>query len=147
MKVILTEKVDRLGDAGEVVTVAEGYGRNFLLPNRKAVLATPGNLKVLQGRVKQEQVKDTKERHHAEALARRLEAVSCTAVVQVGEEDRMFGSVTAQTVVDLLKEQGFEIDRRKVLLDEPVKALGIYTIPIRLHAQVEATIKLWVVKE
>ncbi|MBI4551874.1 MAG: 50S ribosomal protein L9 [Candidatus Latescibacteria bacterium] len=147
MKVILTETIDRLGAAGEMVTVSDGYGRNFLLPNRKAVLATPGNLKVLQGRLKQQEAKDVKEQHRAEALAKQLETISCTAVVQVGEEDRMFGSVTAQTVVDLLKEQGFEVDRRKVLLDEPIKALGIYTIPIRLHPQVDAQIKLWVVKE
>lgn len=147
MKVILTEKIDRLGDVGGVVTVADGYGRNFLLPNNKAVLATPGNLKILQGRMKQEQSKDAKEQQKAETFAKRLGAVSCTAVVQVGEEDRMFGSVTAQTIVDLLKEQGFEVDRRKVLLDEPIKALGIYTVPIRLHSQVEANIKLWVVKE
>lgn len=147
MKLILKETIDRLGNAGEIVEVSDGYGRNYLLPHKKAVLASPGNLKMLQGWFKQQNTRNEKKRQKAEELARQLEAISCTAVVQVGEEDRMFGSVTAQNVADLLKDQGYEIDRRRIVLEEPIKALGIYTIPVRLHPHVTANVKLWVVKE
>ena len=147
MKLILTETIDRLGETGEVVAVADGYGRNYLLPQRKAILATSGNLKMLKGRLKQQQAKDVRTQHDATGQAKQLESISCTAVVQVGEEDRMFGSVTAQMIGELLQEKGFDIDRRKIMLDEPIKALGIYTIPIQLHSEVEAQVKLWVIKE
>lgn len=147
MKLILTETIDTLGEAGEVITVTDGYGRNYLLPQRKAIQATAGNLRMLQGRLKQQETKNTKTQQDAANLAKQLESVSCTAVVQVGEDDRMFGSVTAQTIGELLQEKGFEIDRRRILLEEPIKALGIYAIPIRLHPKVEANVKLWVVKE
>lgn len=147
MKLILTETVDNLGEAGEVVKVTDGYGRNYLLPQRKAILATSGHLKMLQGRLKQQVAKDSKTQQDAVAFAGQLESVSFTAVVQVGEEDRMFGSVTAQAIGDLLQEKGFDVDRRKILLEEPIKALGIYTVPIQIHPKVTANVKVWVVKE
>lgn len=147
MKLILTESIDRLGEAGQLVNVADGYGRNFLLPTRKALPATEGNLKMLQRRLTLQQAKDSRVQDQAASLAKELEGISCTAVVQVGEEDRMFGSVTAQNIADMLKEKGHTIDRRKILLDEPIKALGIYAIPIQLHPKVTAEIKVWVVKE
>lgn len=147
MKLILTESIIRVGDAGELVTVADGYGRNYLLPQRKAIMATPGNLKMLQGRLKRMEGHDLKLQEQASVLAKEMEAISCTAVVQVGDEDKMFGSVTAQNISDLLKEKGFDIDRRIIELDEPIKALGIYTVPVRLHANVAAEVKVWVVKE
>ena len=147
MKLILTESVRNAGSVGEIVDVSNGYGRNYLMLTKKAVPATPGNLKMLQGKLKRQLALEAKTREQAEELAGVLEEVSLTAVVQVGEEDRMFGSVTHQHVADLLKEKGYDIDRRKIHLDEPIKALGIYTIPIALHAQVEAGVKLWVVKD
>lgn len=147
MKLILTESIFRLGDLGEIVNVSDGYGRNYLLPQRKAVPATEGNLKMLQGRMKQQQAQDVKDQERAQEMAKVLEEVSLTAVVQVGEEDRMFGSVTPQTIGELLKEKGHDIDRRKIILDDPIKALGIYTVPIQLHSKVQANVKLWVVKE
>lgn len=147
MKLILTESINRLGDTGEVVNVSDGYGRNYLLPTRKAVLATQSNLKMLQGQLKQQQTQDVKDQEHAQQQAKILEEVSLTSVVKVGEDDRMFGSVTQQNIGELLKEKGHDIDRRKIILDEPIKALGIYTVPIQLHGKVQANVKLWVVKE
>ncbi|MBM3265052.1 MAG: 50S ribosomal protein L9 [candidate division Zixibacteria bacterium] len=147
MKLILTESIDRLGEAGEVVNVADGYGRNYLLPLRKAIPATGGNLRMLERRLSHREARDARTQHQAENFARKLEEISCTAVVQVGEEDRMFGSVTAQNISEMLKEKGYEIDRRKILLDEPIKALGIYTVPVQVHPKVRAGVKVWVVKE
>jgi len=147
VKLILTESVKNLGTIGEVVDVSNGYGRNFLMLTKKAVPATPGNLKMLQGKLKRQLAQEARTVEQATEFAGMLEEVSLTAVVQVGEEDRMFGSVTQQHIADLLKEKGYDIDRRKIHLDEPIKALGIYTIPIALHARVEAGVKLWVVKE
>ncbi len=147
MKLILTESVQNLGNIGEIVDVSNGYGRNYLMLTKKAVPATPANLKMLQGKLKQQLALEAKTMEQASELAKLLEEVSLTAVVQVGEEDRMFGSVTQQHIADLLKEKGYDIDRRKIHLDEPIKALGIYTVPIALHARVEAAVKLWVVKE
>ena len=147
MKLILTESVHNLGNIGEIVDVSNGYGRNYLMLTKKAIPATPGNMKMLQGKLKLQLALEAKTVEQTSELAKILEEVSLTAVVQVGEEDRMFGSVTQQHIADLLKEKGYEIDRRKIRIDEPVKALGIYTIPITLHARVEANVKLWVVKE
>jgi large subunit ribosomal protein L9 len=147
VKLILTESINRLGDMGEVVNVSDGYGRNYLLPTRKAVMATQSNLKMLQGRLEQEQTQDVKDQERAQQQVKVLEEVSLTSVVQVGEDDRMFGSVTQQTIGELLKEKGHDVDRRKIILEEPIKALGIYTVPIQLHSNVQANVKLWVVKE
>ena len=147
MKIILRQDYDPLGKAGEVITVKNGYARNFLLPKNIAILATPKNTKILEEESKMSERRQDKDRRQAEDLAKGLEKVSLTATVAVGEEDRVFGSVTSQEISDLLKDKGFEIDRKKILLDDPIKALGIYTIPIKLHTEVEAKIKLWVVKE
>ncbi len=147
MKIILTETINRLGEAGEMVNVADGYGRNYLLPQQKAIMATEGNLKMLQGRLNRMEAQDAKIQEDAAKVAKEMTDISCTAVVQVGEEDQMFGSVTAQNISELLKEKGFEVDRRIIILDEPIKALGIYTVPVQLHPKVEANVKVWVVKE
>ncbi len=147
MKVILKQDVESLGKVGEIVDVKPGYARNYLIPKGMGLTATDKNIRRLQVEQQQSQLKMTKDRKNAEKLAEKLNEVSCTAMVTVGEEDKVFGSVTTQTIADLLKEKGFDIDRKKIVLDEPIKALGIYTIPIKLHTDVEAKIKLWVVKE
>lgn len=147
MKVILRQDFEKLGNAGEIVEVKRGYANNYLVPHGIAIEATAGNLKVYEEQKKLETVRMNRARKTAEELARQLEKVSCTASVAVGEEDKVFGSVTSQTIADLLKEKNFEIDKRKILLDEPIKALGIYDVPIKLHPDVEAKIKIWVVKE
>jgi large subunit ribosomal protein L9 len=147
MKIILKEDVDTVGLAGEIVEVKAGYVRNYLIPKKLAVSATPANLKQYEEEKRLEKLQSEKEMRSAENLARQLEKVSVTAAVPVGEEDKIFGSVTSQNISDLLKEQDFDIDRRKIMLDEPLRALGVYDVPIRLHTDVEVKIKVWVVKE
>ncbi|MBC7185649.1 MAG: 50S ribosomal protein L9 [Calditrichaeota bacterium] len=146
MKVILKQDHDKLGKAGDVVEVKAGYARNFLLPRGIAVEATPSNLRAFEEQKRLESHRSERAKRSALALAEKLEGVSCTAPVAVGEEDRLFGSVTSQTIADLLREKGFDIDKKKILLEEPIKALGIYDVPIRLHPEVEAKVKVWVVK-
>jgi large subunit ribosomal protein L9 len=147
MKVILTQSYETLGKEGDIVNVKPGYARNFLIPNKIALDHTAGNMKRYDQMQKVKDVRQAKEHKSATTLADSLNKISCTATVAVGEEDKLFGSVTSQDIADLLKEKGFEIDKRKIILEEPIKALGIYTVPIKLHAEVEARIKLWVVKE
>lgn len=147
MKVILTENVDQVGDAGELVEVRDGYARNYLLPRKLALIATKGNEATYEEVRRQRIAQQSRAKREAETLAQALEKVSCNVPVAVGEGDRIFGSVTSQQIADLLKAQGFDIDRRAVVLDEPIRALGVYDVPIRLHAEVEAKVKVWVVKE
>ena len=147
MKVILTETLDTLGEAGAIVDVKDGYARNFLLPRKLALVASKSNMSVYEEVNRQRDAQDSKSKREAEILAKTLEKASCTVPVAVGEGDRIFGSVTAQAIADLLVEQGFDIDRRTVVLEEPIRALGVYDVPIRLHAEVEAPVKVWVVKE
>jgi large subunit ribosomal protein L9 len=147
MKVILRKELETLGNAGDVVVVKDGYARNFLIPKGFALRADKKNIQLLESEKKQQTVKMSKDKKEAELLAEQLNKVSCTATMNVGEEDKVFGSVTSQNIADLIKDQGIEIDRKKITLSEPIKALGIYTIPIKLHSEVEAKIKLWVVKE
>ena len=147
MKIILRQDYEPLGKAGEVVIVKDGYARNFLLPKNIAVISTKSNMKILEEEQKMAGKRKDKEKIQAESLAEELGKISITATVAVGEEDRVFGSVTAQTIADLLKEKGFEIDKRKILLEEPIKALGVYTISIKLHPDVDCKVRVWVVKE
>ena len=147
MKVILTETLDTLGEAGAIVDVKDGYARNFLLPRKLALVASKSNMSVYEEVNRQRDAQDSKSKREAEILAKTLEKASCTVPVAVGEGGRIFGSVTAQAIADLLVEQGFDIDRRTVVLEEPIRALGVYDVPIRLHAEVEAPVKVWVVKE
>lgn len=146
MKVILKQDFEKLGKAGEVVEVKAGYARNYLLPRGIALEATPSNLRVFEEQKKLDAQRLDKAKKAALALADKLESVSCTAAVAAGEEDRIFGSVTSQTIAELLKEKGFDIDKKRILLEEPIKALGIYDVPIRLHPEVEVKVKVWVVK-
>jgi large subunit ribosomal protein L9 len=147
MKVLLRQDYETLGKRGEVVTVKNGFARNFLFPRGIALEATPSSERVFQEESRTLLRRQEKDKRSAEALGKELEAVSVTAAVAVGEEDRVFGSVTSQTIAELLQEKGYTIDKRKILLDEPVKALGVYSIPIKLHTDVEVKIRLWVVKE
>ncbi len=147
MKVILKKDLESIGKLGEIVEVKDGYARNYLIPQGIALKADKKNIKLLETETRQMELRLNKDKKSAEKLAEQLNKISCTAAVTVGEEDKVFGSVTTQDISDLLKDKGFDIDRKKILLDESIKALGIYTIPIKLHTEVEAKIKLWVVKE
>ncbi len=147
MKVILKNDMDSLGKAGDIVEVKPGYARNYLIPSNNAIKATPSNMKSFQEEQKLSERRELKGQKEAEVLAAKLEKVSLTATVQVGEEDKVFGSITSQNIADLLKENGFDIDRKKIHLEEPLKALGVYEIPVKLHHQVEAKVKVWVVRD
>ena len=147
MKIILRKEIDKLGKAGEIVEAKNGYARNYLIPRGFAVPATPSNMKIYEQEKQAEQRKLQKEIEEAQALANQLNKVSITATIQVGEEDKVFGAVTNQTIADLLKEKDFDIDRKKIILDEPLKALGVYEVPIKLHSEVEAQVKVCIVRE
>jgi len=147
MKVILRDDIEKLGKCGEVVKVRDGFGRNFLIPRNLAIPATRGNLKSIQVVTQQKELRDRKRLREAEQLKAALEKISCTAEVQVGEEDRVFGSVTTQNIADLLVRQGFVVDRRNIMLEEPIKSLGVYTVPIKIERGVVANLKVWVVKK
>lgn len=147
MKVILKDDMEKLGKCGEVVEVKDGYGRNFLIARNLAIPATKGNLRAIREVTRQKEIKDLKKKKQEERLKIQLEKISCTAEVRVGEEDRVFGSVTAQDISELLKDKGFEINRHKILLETPIKALGVYTVPIKVSSDVVANLKVWVVKK
>ncbi len=147
MNIILTEDVESLGSAGDLLKVKDGFARNYLIPGGKAMLATTQNVKMLEHQKKLVQARLNKLKREAELLARKIEEVSCTVAKQVGEEDKIFGAVTAADIQSSLAHEGIEIDRRKILLDEPLKSLGIFTVPVKLHPEVIAQLKVWVVKE
>ncbi len=147
MKIILKEDFESLGKVGEVVEVKTGFARNFLIPKQVALQATPQNLRVIEQEKARNKIKLSKDKREAEVLAEQLKKVSLTANVQVGEEDKIFGAVTSQNISELLSAKGFEIDKRKIQLEDPLKALGVFEVPIKLHTEVEAKIKVWVVKE
>ena len=147
MRIVLRNDVENLGRRGEVVKVADGFARNFLLPKNLALEATPGNLKRIEQERRVQDVHEAKEKQEAEALAVRIGQLSCTAVRKVGENEVLYGSVTNADVAELLEKEGFALDKRKILLEEPIKSLGIYEVPVKLHPQVTASLKVWVVKE
>ena len=147
MKVILLKDVGSLGSAGEVVQVKSGFARNFLIPKQHALVASDTNVAQFESKRKQHEAVAVKERRGAEDIAKKLESDSLTIQVKVGEDDRLFGSVTAQNITDLLSEKGYQFDRRTIQLTEPIRALGAYTIDVRLSTDVLAKVKLWVVKD
>ena len=144
MKIVLLEQVEKVGSIGEQVEVADGYARNFLIPKRKAVAATPANIKSLNHLIRQNTEREARGRRAAEATAGRIAELHCVIARRAGEQGRLFGAVTNQDIDAALIAQGVEIDRRKILLEEPIKALGSYTIPIRLHPEVVAELRLTV---
>lgn len=147
MKVILRQNFEQLGQLGDVVEVKEGYARNYLIPKKIAYPATPGYLKTLEEEKKQVTRRQQKELRTAEKLATDLEKVSLTIPMKVGEEDKLFGAVTPQLIAEHLAEKGFEVDKRKIEVGDHIKALGVYSVDVKLHTNVIAKVKVWVVKE
>ena len=147
MKIILREDIDALGRKGETVVVKDGYARNYLLPKKLAILFSTGNLELIQQEKEKLKVQLMKEKDDAEELAEKLSAVSCTISKKVGEGDTLYGSVTAAEIAEVLKNEGFEIEKKKLIIEEPIKKLGIYKIGVKIHAEVTGTFKVWVVKE
>lgn len=146
MQVILKEDVEKLGLAGEVVEVKDGYGRNYLIPNGKAVLATPGARKMVDQQMKKVLEQRLANLDTAKEIAEALQGTNVTIAVKAGEEGKIFGTVTNVQIAEALKEKGFDIDRRKIQIDDDVKQLGEYTATINLHEEVKASLTFWVVK-
>jgi large subunit ribosomal protein L9 len=147
MQVILQENVEKLGTRGQVVEVSPGYARNFLLPRKLAIEASPGNLKRLEKIRATLAKREATERESAAKLAELLGGVSLTLRRKAGESDHLFGSVTAADISDALAAQGYTVDKRKIRLAEPIKLIGEFTVPVKLHPEVEATVKVVVARE
>lgn len=147
MEIILLEEVGGLGHRGARVKVSPGYARNYLIPNRLAIPASGAGANIFQEAERQRSFRENKARRGAEELAVRIEKLSLTIPMEAGEEDRLFGSVTTADIADQINAQGFEVDKRRIVLEEPIKQLGVYNVPIKLHGNVEAQVKVWVVRK
>jgi len=147
MEVVLMKDYGKLGNAMDVASVKDGYARNFLIPQGIAVPATEGNKKKVAEAKRLEGLREEKKQGEALEIAKKIEQTPCTIPVKVGEEDKIFGSVSAQEIADFLKKEGFDVEKRHVDLEEPIKQLGVYNIKINLLKSVSATLKVWVVKE
>jgi large subunit ribosomal protein L9 len=147
MEVILREHVEKLGERGEIVKVADGYARNYLLPRKLALPATDGNKKHVERERKIVEHRESEAKGLAEGIAARLAAIEITITRRVGETDQLYGSVTSGDIADFLKGKGFEIDRRKLILPEPIKMIGEHTVPLKLHREVTVPLKVRVAKE
>jgi len=147
MKIILRQDHEKLGKTGDTLEVKDGYARNYLIPRNIAYAASQGNLKALEEEKKQHTDRQQKELHSAEKLAAELDKISITLKVKVGEDEKLFGSVTSQMIAEALIEKGITVDKRIIELEDPIKALGIYTVNMKLHTGVTGKVKVWVVRE
>jgi large subunit ribosomal protein L9 len=147
MEVILRQAIENLGNPGDVVTVKPGYARNYLLPRGLAYEATPGNLKRIAAERQRLEAAENNRRDAAKDLAKRIEEVSLTFSARVGEEGKLFGSITATDIANQLEAQGVQVEKRQIDLHEPIKTLGVFRIPIRLHADVRPEVRVWVIKQ
>lgn len=147
MKIILRKDFEKLGKIGDIIEVKDGYARNYLIPKNIAYQATEDNMRALEEEKKQQEYRARKEEINAQKVASKIESISVTIKAKVGEDEKLFGSVTSQSIAEALAEQGITIDKRNIELEEPLKSLGIYTIPIKLHPKVNAKLKVWIVRE
>lgn len=147
MKVILRQNFEGLGTIGEVVEVKDGYARNYLIPREIAYRSTPGSLRAIETEKRRYNAQMAKLEQEARSQAERLESVSITIPMKVGDEDRLFGSVTSIMIAEELGRQGYEVDRRNIILAEPIKHLGMFDVPIKLHSNVTASLKVFVVNK
>ncbi len=147
MKVILCESIENLGKIGDIIKVSEGYARNYLLPRKLVVAADDQNVKAIEHHQKVLAQKREKEKKSLVEVAKKLEAFSCTIARKVGENEKMYGSVTAENIAHALEQGGFALEKRHIHLEEPIKQLGVFTVPIKLGADVLASVKVWVVQE
>ena len=147
MEVILRQAVENLGHPGDIVKVSAGYARNYLLPRGFAFEATPGNRKRIAQEKQRLEAAESTRRNAAQELAAKLEEVSLTFSARVGEENKLFGSVTGADIAQQLEAQGFHIEKRQIELHDPIRSLGVYRVPVKLHADVKPEIKVWVIKQ
>ena len=146
MRIILKQDIPKLGQAGEMVTVKDGYARNYLIPEGLAMQATSGARRMLDHERRMREVREMKQVRAAREYAKQIRKISCTIPKQVGENDRLFGSVTPTDIVEALTAEGVQVSKNQIVLEEPIKALGIYPVLIKLHPQVETRLKVWVVR-
>jgi large subunit ribosomal protein L9 len=147
MEVILCKDVERVGRNGQVIKVKDGFARNFLFPNSMAMPLNPANLKRLEVEKLRQAKEEERLKKKAESMRDRLAMASLTMAVLAQEDDKLYGSITAQDISSALKEDGVEVDKSLIMLDEPIKSLGIYEVPVKLHPEVNAKVKIWVVKK
>ena len=147
MKVILTEDVKSIGAMGDIVDVKDGYARNFLFPKKLAQAAVGPSLKIIEAIKKKKVIAALKEKKEADALKAKISGLSLTITVEAGDDDKLFGSVTSQDVANSFEQEGVLIDKKKIVLEEHIKKLGVYQIPVKLHPEVTAEVKVWVVKK
>jgi large subunit ribosomal protein L9 len=147
MEIILRQSIENLGKPGDIVKVSPGYARNYLLPRGLAYEATPGNRKRIAVEKARLEAAEGDRIKAAQTLAERLETVQLTFSARVGDEEKLFGSVTSADIAQQLQAQGLDIEKKQIDLHEPIKSLGVYKIPVRLHAEVKPEIKVWVIKQ
>ena len=147
MEVILKKNVERIGQAGDTVSVKDGFARNYLLPQGLALVATSANLKVIAVEKKKEAQRLEKKKLQAQELAQKINASSCTITAKAGDDGKLFGSVTNQDIADAYKAEGITLDKRKIELPENIKEVGVFKVVVKLHPEVAAEAKIWVVKE
>jgi large subunit ribosomal protein L9 len=147
MQVILRDRLENLGDAGDVVEVKPGYARNYLIPKGLAYEATKGNVRRIEAERAAQGRRDAETLGEARQRASSIEGVSLTFTARAGQEGKLFGSITSADIAEKLAEQGVTVDRRQIELDEPIKSLGVHSVPIRLHPQVQPEVKVWVIAE
>ncbi len=147
LEVILMSNVDGLGAEGDVVRVAEGYARNYLLPRNLAAPVTEATRRRLEKKRKERETQLAKDREGAQALADKINAMSCTIPVKAGAENKLFGSVTSADIASVLAGQGVQVDKHQIDLPEPIRELGVFNVDIKLHPDLKATLKIWVVEE
>ncbi|MCD5384124.1 50S ribosomal protein L9 [candidate division WOR-3 bacterium] len=147
MKIILTKDVEKLGSEGKIIEVKDGYARNYLIPEGLASRYSSSNFRIYEEKKRAQERKDRKEEFKAEAVKNKIESLSITIPMEVGEGDKIFGSVTPRLVSETLLKEGHKIEHRDIIIDEPIKELGVYTIKICLHPEVYANLKVWVVSK
>lgn len=146
MKVILTENIEKLGKIGDTISVKDGYARNYLLPKGKAKAATPENMRMLE-RLKKKAAEDqTKKLDEVKKLADKISNLSITISAQAGEEEKLYGSVTNEMIANAVKDEGIDIDKKDIVFEEPIKKLGVYQVTVKLHPEVKANLRVWIVK-
>lgn len=147
MQVILRKDIEKLGAAGDMVEVSNGYGRNYLLPKGLAIEATPRNIKTIEHEKRLITERKKSELGDAEEIKRKISEISVTIAMQAGEEDKLFGAVTTMDIAEALSKDGISIDKKNILLEEPIKRLGIYNVNVKVHPEVMTELKVWVVKQ
>ena len=147
MEVILLQDVEKLGKEGEIIRIKDGYGRNYLIPRKLAIPSNPQALKILEVKRKKRILEEEKLKSAAEDVSKKISSLSCTISVEAGMEDKIFGTVTPDMVRNALMQEGLDIDKKHILIEEPIKKLGVYQVNIRLHSEVIAPLRIWVVKK